>query len=39
MVVPEQKAGIVVLIHMDEQDSSKLGTDLMKILMTPGANR
>jgi CubicO group peptidase (beta-lactamase class C family) len=33
MLAPNQRAGVVVLINMDEVDASALATDLMKILI------
>jgi len=35
MIVPERRAGVVVLINMDNADASALATDLMKILLAP----
>jgi len=33
MMIPERRAGVVVLINLDGADSSALATDLMKILL------
>ncbi len=33
MIVPERRAGVVVLINLDGADASKLATELMKILL------
>jgi serine beta-lactamase-like protein LACTB, mitochondrial len=33
MLAPNQRAGVVVLINMDDVDASALATDLMKILI------
>ena len=36
MMIPERRAGVVVLINLDGADSSALATDLMKILLGAG---
>ena len=36
MIVPERRAGVVVLMNMDGSDSSALATELMKILIGAG---
>jgi len=35
-MIPERRAGVVVLINLDGADSSALATDLMKILLAAG---
>jgi serine beta-lactamase-like protein LACTB, mitochondrial len=36
LMIPERRAGVVVLMNMDGADSSALATDLMKILLGAG---
>ncbi|MGH9646424.1 MAG: serine hydrolase domain-containing protein, partial [Bryobacteraceae bacterium] len=35
MIVPEKRAGIVVLMNLDDGDAPRLGTELMKIVLSP----
>jgi len=37
MIVPERRAGVVVLINLDGVDATALSTELMKILLAPAA--
>jgi hypothetical protein len=36
MMIPERRAGVVVLMNIDGADSSGLATELMKILLGAG---
>jgi CubicO group peptidase (beta-lactamase class C family) len=36
MIIPERRAGVVVLMNIDGADSSGLATELMKILLAAG---
>jgi hypothetical protein len=37
MIVPERRAGVVVLMNIDGKDARGPGIELMKIAFSPGA--
>jgi CubicO group peptidase (beta-lactamase class C family) len=39
MLVPEKRAGVIVLINMDAMDAGPLATDVMKILLSGDAGQ
>ncbi|MFZ0037444.1 MAG: serine hydrolase domain-containing protein [Candidatus Acidiferrales bacterium] len=39
MLVPEKRAGVIVLINMDAMDAGPLATDLMKLLLSSDAGQ